>query len=213
MGQIIKSATVMCLCAMVATVAQAQDVRITTFKKSSTFSLNGEAFTVIRNPDVNAVITGDFARTSRPCPTDCIQPMVAATGVATLAELEVLAFLENTVTEGRGLLVDARTPENYSTGAIPGSVNIPTLTLSAENRFRADILRALGATDRADGTLDFTNAMDLTFYSGGSWSADAPRAITQMIEAGYPPSKLFYYRGGMQAWLSVGLSILLSPND
>lgn len=211
MGQFIKAAA----CAGLMVVAPpvlAQDVRITTFKQSSTFSLNGESYTVFRNPDVNAVITGDFARTSRPCPTDCIQPMVAATGVATLGELEVLAFLETTVSDGRGLLVDARAPEDYATGAIPGSVNIPTLTLSETNRFRKDILRALGASDRSDGSLDFSNAMDLAFYSGGTWSADAPDAITQLIEAGYPASKLFYYRGGMQAWLSVGLSILLSPN-
>ncbi|WP_375279351.1 rhodanese-like domain-containing protein [Pseudooctadecabacter sp.] len=211
MGQFIKAAACAGLMAA-APAAMAQDVRITTFKQSSTFSLNGESFTVFRNPDINAVISGDFARTSRPCPTDCIQPMVAATGVATLGELEVLAFLENTVTEGRGLLVDARAPEDYGTGAIPGSVNIPAITLSEGNRFRKDILRALGAVDMSDGSLDFTNAMDLTFYSGGTWSSDAPDAITQLITAGYPSSKLFYYRGGMQAWLSVGLSILLSPN-
>ncbi|SLN30170.1 rhodanese-like domain-containing protein [Pseudooctadecabacter jejudonensis] len=194
------------------TAAVAQDVRITTFKGSSTFTLNGETFTVIRNPDTSAVITGDFARTSRACPPDCLQPMVAATGVATLGELEVLAFLETAVTEGRGLLIDARASDDYATGAIPGSVNIPAITLSAENRFRKDILRALGAVDINDETMTFDGAMDLTFYGGGAWSSDAPDAISYLIEAGYPPSKLRFYRGGLQAWLSVGLSILLSPN-
>lgn len=50
--------------------------------------------------------------------------------------------------------------------------------------------------------------MALTFYSGGVWSSDAPAAIGHLLTAGYPPEKLFYYRGGMQAWLHIGLSTI-----
>lgn len=190
-----------------ASALHAQDVRITTFKAESTFSLNGQTFTVTRNQDTSAVLTGDLARTSRVCPPDCLQPISLSDGVATLGELEVLAFLEQSVTDGTGLLLDARNPAAFASGSIPGAVNVPSTTLTEENRYRDDILRALGATNSADGTLDFTNAMTLALFSGGVWSADAPTAIRDLLTAGYPPEKLLYYRGGIQAWAQVGLTL------
>lgn len=190
-----------------AATAQAQDVRITTFKEDATYSLNERTFTIARNQDTSATLQGEFARTSRACPPDCLQPMSLADGVATFGELEVITFLEDIVTGGSGLLLDARDPADFAAGSIPGAVNVPHTTLAEDNRFRVDILRALGATPRADGTLDFTNAMALTLFSGGVWSSDAPTAIGNLLSAGYPPEKLFYYRGGMQAWVHVGLSV------
>lgn len=190
------------------TPALAQDVRITTFKSDSTFTLNGRTFTVSRNPDTTATLQADFARTSRACPPDCLQPQVIADGVATLGELEVLTFLEDRVTDGTGLLLDARMPEDFAANHIPGAVNVPVSTLGPENRFRTDILHALGAVSNADGTMNFTDAMALTFYSGGVWSNDAPAAINHLLSFGYPTDKLFYYRGGMQAWLHVGLTAI-----
>lgn len=188
--------------------ALAQDVRITTFKSDSTFSLNGQTFTVSRNPDITATLQGEFARTSRACPPNCLQPLVAADGVTTLGELELLVFLEDRVTAGTALVLDARAPESFAANHIPGAVNVPASTLGPDNRFRTDILLALGAVTGAGDTLDFTNAMDLTFYSGGIWSPDATTAINHLLLAGYPSNKLFYYRGGMQAWLHVGLTAI-----
>ncbi|MCF2871725.1 rhodanese-like domain-containing protein [Octadecabacter sp. G9-8] len=196
------------MCALLlATSAAAQDVRITTFKDDSTFTLNGRTFTVTRDQNTAATLQGDFARTSRACPPNCIQPMIAATGVATYGELEVLGFMETKVTDGAGLLLDVRNPDAFATSSIPGAVNVPFMTLTDENRFRKDILRALGAVDAAGDTLDFTNAMSLTVFSGGVWSSDAITAINNLLSAGYPARKLSYYRGGMQAWLHVGLTV------
>jgi len=193
------------------TSALAQDVRITTFKSESRFELNGQSFTIARNQDSSATLQGPFARTSRACPPDCIQPMVAATGVPTVAELEVLAFIETQATNGTGLVIDTRLPEAFAEGAIPGAVNVPYITMNAQNRYRTDILRALGATDGANGTLDFSEALDLVLYCGGAWSNTTPTAIEDLLAAGYPPEKLHYYRGGMQAWLMLGLTT--SPTD
>lgn len=190
----------------------AQDVRITTFKDESTFTLNGRSYAITRNQDTAATLQGEFARTSRACPPDCLQPMSLADGVGTFGELEIIAFLENTVADGTGLLLDARAPADFARGSIPGAVNVPFTTLAENNRFRGDILRALGAVPRSDGTLDFTNAMALTLFSGGVWSADAPTAIRNLVSAGYPPEKLSYYRGGMQAWVHVGLSVQFPQN-
>lgn len=195
-----------------ATAAQAQDVRITTFKTDSTFVLNGQTFTIARNQNTAATLQGDFARTARPCPPDCIQPMSAAPGVATLGELELLAFLETEAAASTALLVDARLPDSFAQGTVPGAVNIPYLTLAPENRFRGDILRALGAVEQTSGTWDFANALDLALFSGGAWSNDAPTAIEHLIAAGYPAGKLHYYRGGMQAWHALGLTTRTAAN-
>jgi hypothetical protein len=146
--------TIACLaifaCALtVGGAAQAQDVRIPTFKRGSVYTLNGQTFTVTRDQNRNATFQGELARTSRACPLDCIQPMHIADGITTLGDLELLDFLEN--------------------------------------RFRDDILRALGAVAQVDGSLDFTNA--LTRYSGGVWSNDAPNPIRHQMAAGYPANR------------------------
>ena len=198
--------------ALTATFAHAQDVRITTFRTDSTFTLNGQTFTVSRNQDTTTTLEGEFALTSRACPPNCIQPMIVSPGVGTLGELEVLAFLENRVTNNTGLLIDARAPVDFGAGSIPGAVNVPFMTLDATNRYRDDILRALGAVSNSDGTLDFSDAMSLTLFSGGVWSPDAGTAIKALVEAGYPAEKLFYYRGGMQAWMHVGLTVQQTQN-
>lgn len=194
------------------TTATAQDVRISTFKSESTFTLNGVTFTVTRDQNTNAVLEGEFARTSRACPPDCLQPMIVSDGVETFGELEVLSFLETDVTDGRALLIDTRSPNDFANSAIPGAVNVPAVTLMPDNRFRPDILRALGAVGLAEEPMDFSDAMELAIYSGGVWSDNAPTAIKNLIDAGYPAEKIHYYRGGMQAWIHVGLSTITSSN-
>lgn len=191
---------------------QAQDVRISTFKSDATFSLNGREFIVTRDQNTAATLQGEFALTSRACPPNCIQPMVAAPGVVTFGEIELLAFLEGDVTNGNGLLLDARLPADFADGSIPSAVNVPFMTLAADNRFRTDILRALGAVQDANGALDFSNAMALTLFSGGVWSKDARTGIEHLINAGYPADKIFFYRGGMQAWVHVGLTVQQTQN-
>ena len=198
--------------AFLGTGAAAQDVRITTFKSDSEFTLNGRTFTVTRNQDTNATLTGDFARTSRACPPNCLQPMIIADGVTTIGEVELLSFLENDVSNQRGLLLDSRSPDEFAQGTIPGAVNVPQMTLAPENRYRSDILQALGAVSNAGGSLDFTDAMSLTLFSGGVWSAEAPSGVENLLAAGYPPEKIFYYRGGVQAWMHVGLTIHIPSN-
>lgn len=201
------------VCAMLlGTAAAAQDVRITTFKEDSTFTLNGRAFTVTRNQDTSNLLTGEFALTSRACPPNCLQPMIAADGVSTYGELEVLAFLETEVSDGNGLLLDTRVAADFAGGSILGAVNVPFATLDPENQYRADILQALGAVPTQNGAFDFSDAMLLTLFSGGVWSADARKAITNLLAAGYPPENLFYYRGGLQAWIHVGLTVQQPQN-
>lgn len=186
----------------------AQDVRISETQAQSTFSVGARDFTISRNQDVDAALTGEFAKTSRPCPDFCIQPMITASGVRPIGELELLDFLETDVAGATGLLLDARLPDWFAKGSIPAAVNVPFAALDPQNPYQNDILRALGAELRGD-ILDFENAQSLVIYDNGVWDAQATRAITNLIAAGYPAGKIQNYRGGLEDWVHLGLTTTL----
>lgn len=189
----------------------AQDVWITPDTPFVELEVNDEFLVIERNPDNEAVIPASFARTSRPCPPFCIHPMVIADGVETFGELELIAFLEDKVQSGTGMLIDARTTDFYQAGTIPGSINLPFNLLSAEesNPFLSPILSQLGAELQADGSWSFDNATTMVLFCNGPWCGQSPRAIRNLISVGYPADKLKYYRGGMQSWLMLGLTMVV----
>jgi rhodanese-related sulfurtransferase len=191
--------------------AFAQGVNLTEDLAEARIVLNGVEVVIARNPDQTAVITGDFAKTSRACPPFCIQPMQPVTGVAGVGELEVIAFLQNDVVQGTGVLLDARLPEWFAKGSIPGAVNLPFAALSSDNPFRNDILIALGATPLGGDQFDYSAALDLTVFCNGVWSDQSTRALRALRAAGYPADKLHYYRGGMQDWQILGLTVSEPP--
>ncbi|MCI4662506.1 MAG: rhodanese-like domain-containing protein [Neomegalonema sp.] len=188
--------------------AQGKPVKITDEITVFEFSIDGKNFRIERENDPTARIEDGFAKTSRACPPFCIHAMSAAPGVETVGELEVMDYIRNKVETGKGLLVDARIPVWYQKGTIPGSVNIPFFVLDPnKNPYQDQILKALGATKSSSGRWNFTAAKDLLLYCNGPWCDQSPRAIENLIDAGYPTGKLFYYRGGMQNWLMLGLSV------
>jgi len=186
--------------------AQAQEVAITPGNNVARLELNGETIVIGRIQDQDNTLRGPYARTSRPCPPDCLTPLRAAPGVETLGELEVLAFLQTDVQAGAGLLVDTRVPQDFATLRIPGAVNVPFTALEPSNPFRDQILVALGAQERSGG-LDFRNAKRLALYCDGAWCNSARNSLRHLLEAGYPPQRLYFYRGGLQAWQLMGLSV------
>lgn len=187
--------------------AAAQSVQLTDGMPEVSIDLDGMKITIARNQDQAALISGEFAKTSRPCPSSCIQPQVPVSGVATIGELELIAFLQDKVAAGEGVLLDARLPEWFQLGSIPGAVNVPYSTLSSDNPLRNDILIALGAQALGGDTFDFTHAIELAIFCNGIWSDQAMRALRALRGAGYPAEKLHYYRGGMQDWNILGLTI------
>lgn len=193
----------------VATIAPAQDVNIAVGKPQVEAEINGQIIVIRRGQDTAATLSGEFARTSRPCPDFCIQPMSVAKGVMPLGELEVLHFIETDIMQGTGLLIDARLPDWFAKGALPAAVNVPFAALDPENPYAPDILRALGAKGD-DGALDFSQARDLVVYDNGPWDAQGTRAVRHLIAAGYPVQKIQNYRGGVQSWLHLSLT-LTSP--
>ncbi len=189
----------------------AQDVWITPDTPFVELEINNNFFVIERNPDSNAVIPAAFAKTSRACPPFCIQPITVADGVETIGELELLSFLETMAKTGNGLLIDARTPQFYQAGTIPGSVNLPFNLLSPKdsNPFLEPILTELGAAKQADGSWSFEKAQSLALFCNGPWCGQSPRAIRNLISVGYPTDKIKYYRGGMQNWLMLGLTVVV----
>lgn len=171
--------------------AFAQSATITESASAFQFSMNGTAMMVTRN--------------GPSCPSSCIQPMIAARGVETLGELEVIGFLQTAVSTGSGLLIDVRMPGAYSSGTIPGAVNVPVATFLPDNPYRADLLSALGVTN-AETAPEFGGAFSLVVFGLGPDDQAANDAITHLLEAGYPADKLKYYRGGTSSWTALGLN-------
>lgn len=188
------------------TAAVAQDVRITEDIPSFSYTRGSTTHSIARSATPDPRMVDILSRTQIACPPNCIQPMQAAPGVETVGELEVLRFMEADVSQGRGVLVDARLEEWFAKGTIPGAISMPFPALDPNNSFLPDILRALGARD-IGGTWQFDDAFDLLVFGNGPASDMAPRAIQGLISAGYPSGKIFYYRAGLQGWMQLGLTL------
>lgn len=170
----------------------------------------GEIVRIQRIQDTSNRLNNSFTKTSRPCPPFCIHPMRAGVGVETVGELELLDFLITKARTGKGLLVDSRLPKWYDKGTIPGAVNIPWTILAAgpDNPQTARILKVLDAREE-NGEWDFRAALELLLFCNGPWCDQSPRAIRNLLKLGYPPEKLYYYRGGMQLWQLLGLTTII----
>ena len=145
-----------------------------------------------------------------------IQPLILEKGVKTVAELEVLDFIERKSSKmpNRYILVDSRTNEWFEAGTIPSAINIPYDELSYDEDFELEYERAyklLGVKILEDGKYDFSNAKKAIFFCNGSWCAQSPRAIKQLIKIGYPKEKILWYRGGIASW--AGLSLTLTKKQ
>lgn len=189
----------------IGSIVQAQDVWITPQMPSRHISLPGSNLIISRAQDPQNTVPPEFARTSRKCPPFCITAMTAAPGVVTIGELEVMDFLDRSVSSARGLLIDARLPSFYLGGTLPGAKNVPFTALESSDVNRAALLTSFGGLSTAEGW-SFANAKSLVLFSGGPWDGQATRAVQSLIALGYPTEKLLYYRGGMQMWHLLGLT-------
>lgn len=187
------------------------EVRITPELRSIEVQHAGRTVVIERRQDPASTINPVYARTARPCPPYCIQPAVIAPGVETIGELEMLAYLERVARgDDTVLVIDSRTPDWLKRGTIPGSVNISWRELSpeagADPMEIAEILeRRFGALNQ-EGLWDFSGVKTLVLFCNGPWCGQSPRNIRTLLKFGYPAHKLKWYRGGMQAWESLGLT-------
>ncbi|GAB0150475.1 MULTISPECIES: rhodanese-like domain-containing protein [Marichromatium] len=202
----------------VATAAPAAENRISPEIESVTVTHQGESVTIARGHDRDATLPEAFQKTDRGCPPFCVQPMVAVPGVETIGELELLDYLKR-IEQGDDniLVVDSRTPDWVLRGTIPGSVNIPWNTISRDNAgtfetpteadtFHHVLADTFAAEPLAGGGWDFGEAKTLVLFCNGIWCPQSTANIKNLVEIGYPLHKLKWYRGGMQDWVSVGLT-------
>lgn len=194
----------------------ALEVNITAALASVDVIHHGQKVTIMRNQNQSNAINPEFTKTSRKCPPFCIQPSDLAPGVKTIAELEVLHFLKK-ISDGDAsvMVIDSRTPAWIKKGIIPGTVNIPWNTLnigkSGPATVREILENRLGATQR-DGFWNFDDAKTLVLFCNDPWCGQSSTTIKDLLRIGYPAHKLLWYRGGMQDWESLGLTIL-KPSD
>ncbi len=228
-----KSTSIFCtliLSFLIVSPAYALKVNITKTMSHVKTAHDGEIVRIQRIQDQSNVLTGGYTKTSRNCPPFCVQPMIVAPGVNTVGELEVLNFIQTKVNQGTGVLIDARTASWYEKGTIPGSINIPfnTFDKDSSDLIKVSALAKLGVTTKnvadekslidqmmslikdnsanANSKWDFSKAKEVLIWCNGMWCGQSPRAIRGMLELGYPANKIHYYRGGMQAWKSLGLT-------
>jgi len=178
---------------------------------------NGQPVTIARGHNPDAHLPEFFQKTDRGCPPFCVQPMVAVPGVDTIGELEMLDYLQR-LSQGDDsiLVVDSRTPDWVMRGTIPGSVNIPwnkinhdtagTFETPAETEGFKHILADEFGAKETNGKWDFSGARTLVLFCNGIWCPQSTANLKTLVGYGYPVHKLKWYRGGVQDWVSVGLT-------
>ncbi len=198
--------------------------------KKVEFTHDGKKLTIMRNQEPLNTIDPNFALTSRDCPPFCIQPMVVALGVDTIAELEIIDYIKK-MADGDGsiLVIDSRTPDWVARGTIPGATNIPWTKIRPKSgatteeiikilteRFNAKLAEdadefsvdeaiAEGDTSKV---FDYSNAKTLVMFCNGMWCGQSPANIKTLLKFGYPAEKIKWYRGGMQGWETLGLTTI-----
>ena len=193
---------------------------------SVTVKHNGVDTKIERDQNNTATVSPAFAKTSRPCPPFCIQPMSLAPGVETLGEVEVIDYLKK-MNDGDSsiLVVDSRTPDWVAKGTIPGAKNLPWTNLNPKrgattegimkvmkDEFNVGIKgdditvdEAIANGDTSE-VFDFSNAKTLVMFCNGMWCGQSPNNIMNLLKFGYPAEKIKWYRGGMQNWSNLGLN-------
>jgi len=191
--------------------------RITQDLESVDVIHNGKVVHITRSNEKGATLPKGYNNVARHCPPFCIQPMQVLPGVETIGELEMLGYLKR-MSEGDGsvLVVDSREPGWVARGTIPGAVHVPWTSIdtdisgpfavSAEaERLRHILVDLFGAT-KTDQSWDFSKARTLVLFCNGIWCGQSSTNIHTLARLGYPVEKMKWYRGGMQDWVSVGLT-------
>lgn len=141
-----------------------------------------------------------------------IQPMSVHPEVETYGELEVLNFIKHAkANPAHYMLVDSRTNPWFDQQTIPTSINIPWNEIYLQEYFEKEYERALellGIKDLGNEKFDTSQAKVIVIYCNGPWCVQSPRMIHRLIEMGYPAKNIKWYRGGIHAWNSLGLSVV-----
>jgi rhodanese-related sulfurtransferase len=173
-----------------------------------TVKLNGETCTIKRNQTKDNKVHELYATTHRGRP----MPISLAPGIETLGELEFIDYMQKAQNDPNIMIVDTRTEGWHNNLRIPCTVNVPYTQLN-DDEFVAlsTVAENFGVIENDDGKLDFSKAKTIVGYCNGFWCGQTPgmfvNAKYSLKNIGYPVEKLKYYRGGMQAWTALGMSV------
>lgn len=142
-----------------------------------------------------------------------ISPMKIHPEVETFGELEVLNYLQQMNSEeeqkkGEMLFIDSRAESWYKNQTIPSALNMPFIYFRDAKKYPKEFeasLKTLGVR-KVDGKYDFSQAKTFLTFCNGAWCGQSPRVIYVLLELGYPPHKIKWYRGGMQSWLGLSMT-------
>ena len=177
---------------------------------SVTVEDSGQKINIRRVQDPRHRLTDDYTKTSRACPPFCIQSTKIDPSVETIAELELLEFMQKKISTNKGLLIDARLKSWFELETIPSAINLPFPILLNSNKQRTErIFRLLGMKVNSDGSWDFKNVKDLTVFDNGVWCSQASHLVSGLLKYNYPSSKIHYYRSGLQGWKLFGLTTVV----
>ncbi len=210
LNKILIASTTLALCfsGSLANEASSNFVPISKGVKSIDMNLNGEKFTIMRNQSRTSKVSPLYETTFRGMP----QPMILSKGIETVGELEFIDFMKKAQSNKNIAIVDSRKPGWYAKLRIPGAINIPFTGFTSKDGSIESMEDDLGVIEKKDGTLDFSKAKIIVAYCNGYWCGQTPAMIKNaefsLLNMGYPASKIKYYRGGMQAWTSLGFTVI-----
>ena len=140
-------------------------------------------FTITRTKTVCARIKG------------VLQPLVPLPGVRPVTEIEVLQALNDTGT----MVIDMRDEDEPLEATIPNSYHIPFNELE-------DRMDEMCCTRNGKGPWDCAKAIQIVAFCNGPVCPQSSTGIASMVRAGFPATKIAYYRGGMMDWEALGLT-------
>lgn len=110
-----------------------------------------------------------------------LQPVIVADGVRTVGELEVIEHLE-----AGHPVIDSRSADQHQALTLPGAASLPH-TETVERRHELD------------------PDMPSILFCNGPQCGQSPAAIRALLAAGHRPELIWYYRGGLHDWMTLGL--------
>jgi rhodanese-related sulfurtransferase len=167
---------------------------------------NGKAVIIMREQEKGNEIVPFYRKTTR----GTIQAMhpFEPHQVETIGEGEIIDYVKK-MSDGDDsiIIIDSRTPAWVKrSDMIPSAVNIP-FTKFKDSSDTLDIME--DQFDVIPGEMfDFSNAKTLVMYCNGNWCSQSPTAIRKLLAMGYPAAKIKYFRGGIQSWVALGLTVI-----
>ncbi|WP_420550390.1 rhodanese-like domain-containing protein [Litorivicinus lipolyticus] len=204
----IKHLTAALLAVTFATAALADGPMIKRGVASVTVELGDKTCVIERNATAGNQVHEAYNKTGQGMP----QPMIVSAGIDTLGELEFIDYMEQASVDSSILVVDTRTENWHEDLHIPCTTNVSFKNFAdIKDDALFYLTEVFGVEENDDGSLNFDNAKTIVGYCNGYWCGQTPamfkRAKYSMVALGYPVEKLKYYRGGMQAWTSLGLTV------